>query len=201
MHSQPNGFKIGVKLPPVEGISAKVSIGTIPTVDELLKLRGKMPLIMAYGLPAPIVGIKIMVGITPFDEHEGVPLSTVNFLANIDLLDTQEIEDTMDDLLIERPEDGPQLQSDSDSNIRLQILKSDNSIILASDTAIDLGDTKLPKKALCAFTSKVFATSLTILRNHDRMTKDPKNLESISLGEFELSISGTGKDSFYLGDL
>lgn len=178
-----------VKLPHVEGISAEVSMGTLPTVDELIKLGGMMPLIIASEIPNPIVATKIMVGVRPFDGHDGVPLIGVRFLGNIDLSDTQEVEDGMDALLHQGLDDGPPIGSDRDKTILQQVNKSDTSIILSSNSVIGSEETKLPKKDLYAFTSKVFATSLTIIRNHNVATGDPSSAISSHLGSFVLSAT------------
>ena len=178
-----------VKLPHVEGISAEVLMGTLPTIDELIELDGMMPLIIVSEMPDPIVATKVMVGVRPFDGHDGVPLIGVRFLGNIDLSDTQEVEDGMDALLHQGLDDGPPIESDIDKAIRQQVNKSDTSIILSSSSVIGSEETKLPKKDLCAFTSKVFATSLTIIRNRNITTGDPSSAKSSHLGSFVLSAT------------
>ena len=177
MSSQP----YGIKLPPIEGISAEVFMGTTPTIDELRQHEGMMPILIEAGMPEPIVAVRLMVGVRA---GEG-SLLTVGFLGNIDLSDTEEVEAGMDNLLLQSPGDGPAIERDIYYDTRLQVIPSATSIIIASDTYIDPSDTKLPKKPLSAFTSTVFANAFRIIRNYDRLTTgkaDPKSIKD--LGRF-----------------
>lgn len=176
-----------VKLPHIEGITAQVSVDTLPSVGELLELGGMMPLIITSEMPAPVVSTKIMVGARPFDGLGRVPLIGVHLLGNIDLSDTQEVEDNLDDLLLHSLGDGPPVENDRNKVIRQQVNRFDSSIILGTDAVIGPEETKLPKKHLYAFTSRVFATSLTIIRNHNKATWTPSSIAPNHLGSFVLS--------------
>ncbi len=186
MTSQP----YDIKLPHIEGISAEVVVAETPSIAELRQHKGMVPLLIESEMPEPIVALRLMTGVY-FDDS---PYPEVSFRGNIDLSDTKEVEDSIDDLLLPSPSDGPPITSKGENlenyNTWRQTLRYDSSIILGSDAYISTIDEKLPKQHFSAFTAEVFANAFRIIRNYGQAptsSLDPKPVRN--LGRFVISSS------------